>query len=71
MLRRVHKAIGRIYLNEFNNHRWNRAQCGKLPFEQTPGSGSGKIKGDLWLKHHINVFLIEVKFYKDDAISTT
>lgn len=41
-----------------------------LPFEQTPGSGSGKIKGDLWLKHHINVFLIEVKFYKDDAIST-
>ena len=41
-----------------------------LPFEQTPGSGSGKIKGDLWLKHHINAFLIEVKFYKDDAIST-
>jgi len=41
-----------------------------LPFEQTPGSGSGKIKGDLWLKHHINKFLIEVKFYKDDAIST-
>ncbi len=42
----------------------------QLPFEQTPGSGSGKIKGDLWLKHHINKFLIEVKFYKDDAIST-
>ena len=41
-----------------------------LPFEQTPGSGSGKIKGDLWLKHHINKFLIEVKFYRDDAIST-
>jgi hypothetical protein len=41
-----------------------------LPFEQTPGSGSGKIKGDLWLKHHINHYLIEVKFYKDDAIST-
>ena len=41
-----------------------------LPFEQTPGSGSGKIKGDLWLKHHINKFLIEVKFYKDDAVST-
>ena len=42
----------------------------QLPFEQTPGSGSGKIKGDLWLKHHINHYLIEVKFYKDDAIST-
>ena len=41
-----------------------------LTFTQTPGSGSGKIKGDLWLKHHINAFLIEVKFYKDDAIST-
>ena len=42
----------------------------QLPFEQTPGSGSGKIKGDLWLRHHHNVYLIEVKFYKDDAIST-
>ena len=42
----------------------------QLPFEKTPGSGSGKIKGDLWLKHQKNVYLIEVKFYKDDAIST-
>ena len=42
----------------------------QLPFTQTPGSGSGKIKGDLWLQHHINKFLIEVKFYRDDAIST-
>ena len=41
-----------------------------LPFIQTPGSGSGKIKGDLYLQHHENVFCIEVKFYKDDAIST-
>ena len=42
----------------------------QLPFQQTPGSGSGKIKGDIYLEHHKNVFCIEVKFYKDDAIST-
>jgi len=42
----------------------------QLPFQQTPGSGSGKIKGDIYLMHHSNVFCIEVKFYKDDAIST-
>lgn len=39
-------------------------------FEQTPGSGSGKIKGDLYLPHKKNVFLIEVKFYKDDALTS-
>ena len=33
-----------------------------LNFIQTPGSGSGKIKGDLYLEHEHNVFLIEVKF---------
>jgi|TARA_R110000851_G_scaffold226461_5_gene379148 hypothetical protein len=42
----------------------------QLPFEQTPGSGSGKIKGDLYLKNKINKYLIEVKFYRDDAVTT-
>jgi Holliday junction resolvase len=40
-----------------------------LTFEQTPGSGNGKIKGDLYLRHHINKYLIEVKFYKEDPLS--
>lgn len=39
-------------------------------FEQTPGSGNGKIKGDLYLPRKKNVFLIEVKFYKDDALTS-
>jgi|TARA_B110000977_G_C11090088_1_gene496387 hypothetical protein len=42
----------------------------QLPFVGTPGSGSGKIKGDLYLTHKINKFLIEVKFYRDDAVTT-
>ena len=36
-----------------------------LDFALTPGSGSGKIKGDLYLEHKHNIFLIEVKFYKE------
>ena len=36
-----------------------------LDFIQTPGSGSGKIKGDLYVEHKHNLFLIEVKHYKD------
>ena len=38
-------------------------------FIQTPGSGSGKIKGDLYLEDQENVFTIEVKFYKDMALN--
>ena len=34
-------------------------------FVQTPGSGSGKIKGDLMVAHKENLFAIEVKFYRD------
>lgn len=34
-------------------------------FERTPGSGSGKIKGDLWIKDRKNVFCIEVKNYAE------
>ena len=32
-----------------------------LNFIQTPGSGSGKIKGDLYVENKHNLFLIEVK----------
>ena len=31
---------------------------------QTPGSGSGKIKGDLQVPLKHNIFTVEVKFYK-------
>ena len=34
-------------------------------FVQTPGSGSGKIKGDLMVGPKENLFAIEVKFYRD------
>jgi hypothetical protein len=40
-----------------------------LNFIQTPGSGSGKIKGDLYLQDQENIFTIEVKFYKDMALN--
>lgn len=35
-----------------------------LDFVQVPGSGSGKIKGDLYVENKHNLFLIEVKHYK-------
>jgi len=38
-------------------------------FVQTPGSGSGKIKGDLMVPHKKNNFTIEVKFYRDMAFN--
>jgi len=38
-------------------------------FIQTPGSGSGKIKGDLMVAHKHNLFTIEVKFYRDMAFN--
>ena len=41
-----------------------------LEFVQTPGSGSGKIKGDIYLQHKHNIFLIEVKFYRDDSVTS-
>ena len=34
-------------------------------WEQTPGSGSGKIKGDLRVPAKHNIFCIEVKFYRE------
>ena len=36
-----------------------------LSFERTPGSGSGKIKGDLHLPNKKNIFCIEVKNYAE------
>ena len=38
-------------------------------FTQTPGSGSGKIKGDLYVKDKHNIFMIEVKHYRDMAFN--
>ena len=40
-----------------------------LDFIQTPGSGSGKIKGDLYVLEKHNLFLIEVKHYRDMGFS--
>ncbi len=40
-------------------------------FTQTPGSGSGKIKGDLHVENKHNLFLIEVKHYKDMGLNQT
>ena len=40
-----------------------------LTFTVTPGSGSGKIKGDLYVPHKHNIFTIEVKFYRDMAFN--
>ena len=33
-------------------------------WEQTPGSGNGKVKGDLRVHGKHNIFCVEVKFYK-------
>ena len=38
-------------------------------FTQTPGSGSGKVKGDLMVPHKHNLFTIEVKHYRDMAFN--
>lgn len=38
-------------------------------FEYTPGSGSGKIKGDLYIPRFENTFVIEIKNYKESPIS--
>ena len=40
-----------------------------LDFVQTPGSGSGKIKGDLHVENKHNLFLIEVKHYKNMGLN--
>lgn len=40
-----------------------------VKFERTPGSGSGKIKGDI--HHPKSRFCIEVKNYKEDPLAST
>lgn len=40
-----------------------------IEFERTPGSGNGKIKGDLY--HPKALTCIEVKNYKDDPFAST
>ncbi len=40
-----------------------------LIFERTPGSGSGKIKGDLHVSGRRNTFCIEVKNYEESPLS--
>jgi hypothetical protein len=44
-------------------------QATGLPFEATPGSGCGKIKGDLYLLGRKNRFCIEVKSYAESPLS--
>ncbi len=44
-------------------------RASKQVFIQTPGSGSGKIKGDLYVKDKHNLFMIEVKHYRDMAFN--
>ena len=41
-----------------------------LEWEQTPGSGSGKIKGDLRVRGKHNLFCVEVKFYRDTEFNS-
>jgi len=38
-------------------------------FERTPGSGNGKIKGDLHIPNYKNVFCIEVKNYAESPLN--
>lgn len=39
-----------------------------IPFERTPGSGSGKIKGDLHIPNKVNRYCIEVKNYAESPL---
>ena len=41
-----------------------------LHWEQTPGSGSGKVKGDLRVHGKHNLFCVEVKFYRDTEFNS-
>lgn len=40
-----------------------------LPFERVPGSGCGKIKGDLYIPGKRNAFCIEIKSYAESPLS--
>lgn len=60
---RAKGAIGENKVKEFLDSRT------PYTFERTPGSGSGKIKGDLHIVGFKNVFCIEVKNYADSPFN--
>lgn len=43
----------------------------ELVFERVPGSGNGKIKGDIYIPNANSVFCIEVKNYADSHFNDT
>lgn len=60
---RAKGAIGENKVKEFLDSRT------PYTFERTPGSGSGKIKGDLHIPGFRNVFCIEIKNYAESPLN--
>jgi hypothetical protein len=60
---RAKGAVGENKVKEFLESRT------PYTFERTPGSGSGKIKGDLHIPGFKNVFCIEVKNYAESPLN--
>lgn len=60
---RAKGAVGENKVKEFLDSRT------PYTFERTPGSGSGKIKGDLHIPGFRNVFCIEVKNYAESPLN--
>ena len=56
-------ALGENKVKEFLDSRT------PYTFERTPGSGSGTIKGDLYIPKYRNVFCIEVKNYGESPFN--
>jgi hypothetical protein len=56
---RAKGAVGENKVKEFLDSRT------PYTFERTPGSGSGNIKGDLYIPKYRNVYCIEVKNYAE------
>lgn len=56
-------AIGENKVKEFLDSRT------PYTFERTPGSGSGNIKGDLYIPKYRNVYCIEVKNYAESPFN--
>ena len=60
---RAKGALGENKVKEFLESRT------PYTFERTPGSGNGKIKGDLHIPGYRNVFCIEVKNYAESPFN--
>lgn len=60
---RTKGALGENKVKEFLDSRTS------FTFERTPGSGSGTIKGDLYIKGYKNTFCIEVKNYAESPFN--